>query len=268
MMIFERKTVSNSLHWEGRGLHSGVPCQVTLHPGEAGIRFLHAGHEVEAIPENVTSTARCTCLAHVATIEHLMSALAAAGITDGVVECTGPELPGLDGSAEMYTQILHSAEVASLGNRELPTLFTRVYEKGADHSVAIGKGEGWWRYTFITEPRWPSIQDFESHLTPESYATDIAPARTFCFEEELDAIREAGLGQGLDEQSALVLGSRGYVNAERFPDEPARHKLLDLIGDLYLSGVPPYLLNVVAERSGHTANVAAAAKLRDALRQE
>ena len=74
-----------------------------------------------------------------------------------------------------------------------------------------------------------------------------------------------GLGKGLDEKSALILGIEGYKNEARFPDEPARHKLLDLIGDLYLSGVPIRHINVVAERSGHRTNVKAAAMLAQAL---
>ena len=78
-------------------------------------------------------------------------------------------------------------------------------------------------------------------------------------------VREAGLGKGLDERTAFVIGAHGYLNKTKFEDEPVRHKMLDLIGDLYLSGVPIELLDVVASRSGHTANVAAAQKLRDAV---
>jgi UDP-3-O-acyl-N-acetylglucosamine deacetylase len=77
-------------------------------------------------------------------------------------------------------------------------------------------------------------------------------------------IQQLGLGKGLDETSALVLAENGYLNEAKFPDEPARHKLLDLIGDLYLSGVPVEFLSVIGDRSGHSSNVLAAKKLRDA----
>ena len=93
------------------------------------------------------------------------------------------------------------------------------------------------------------------------YKKEIASARTFAFEEEVEPIRQAGLAKGLDANSALILGSNGYVNDPRFDDEPVRHKMLDLIGDLYLSGVPMTMINVVSSRSGHKTNVEAAKKL-------
>jgi len=265
-MIYPLRTLSETADFKGLGLHSGVPVTVRIHPRESGILFRQGETRVEARADNVTDTRRCTCLGTVATVEHLMSAFAGLGITGAEVEVEGPELPALDGSALEWVRGLRGAGLVDTGQAQIEGPFARVYEKSERYSLAVSSGDGWWRYTYDVGDRWPGMQDFETNLTPDQYEADIAPARTFGLEEELPAIRAAGLAQGLDEGSALVLGAAGYLNEPRFPDEPARHKLLDLLGDLYLSGVPVHRLNVVAERSGHEANVRCAQKLAVAVR--
>lgn len=264
-MIVERKTVARDILVSGRGLHSGVPVNVRILPGTEGIAFRSGATRVLAIPENVTDTTRCTRLGQVSTIEHLMAAFAGLGVTDAEVEVDAPELPALDGAAGVWISELLAARFEELPERTLPALFTRIYEKSDPVTVAIAHGEGDWKYIFDTGSRWPGVQTFEFHATRDSFATEVAPARTLVFEEEIELARAAGLGQGLDETTVLALGKEGYLNSAKFPDEPARHKLLDLIGDLYLTGVPIRHLNVVGERSGHAANVRAAEKLWRAL---
>lgn len=267
-MIFPLRTLATVAEFAGRGLHSGTPVTVRIHPHESGIIFRQGETRVNAHPDNVSDTRRCTCVGGVATVEHLMSAFGGLGITGAEVEVDGPELPALDGSALGWVEGLQAVGLVDYGQATLEGPFARVYEKADPVSVAVSTGEGWWRYTYDTGDRWPGIQDFELQLTPERYVTDIAPARTFGLEEEIPMLQAAGLAQGLDLDSALVLTASGYQNPPRFADEPARHKLLDLIGDLSLAGVPVALLNVVAERAGHTANVRAAAKLAAAVRIE
>lgn len=264
-MTFSRSTLSSCVEFEGRGLHSGAPVRVTVSPGERGIWFYCGAEEVQARPENITDTTRCTRLGTISTIEHLMSAFAAAGVTDAEVELSAPELPALDGASREYLIGLCESGLVELGKAELEGPFARVFEKDCGSVVAIAKGQGHWRYVFDTGDRWPEMQDFELFINTSSYLEEISDARTFAFEEELEQVRAAGLGQGLDETTALVLGKERYINNALYPDEPARHKLLDLIDDLYLSGIPPVLLDVVAEKSGHTANVRAAAKLAQAV---
>lgn len=259
-MTFTRQTLAGEVTLNGRGLHSGVPVRVTVHPGEYGIRFMLGHERLSAVPSNVSDTTRSTSLGPVRTIEHLMSAFAGVGITDADVELTAPELPGMDGSAKPFVEAILGAGIATLGERTLRDLFKRVYEKDGSAEIAIARGDGHWRYLYDVGDRWPGRQEVD--LDVAQYAAEIAPARTFCLEEELPMIQAHGLGQGLDESSCLVLGSSGPVNTARMPDEPARHKLLDVIGDLYLAGVPPRFLSVVAGRSGHRVNVAAAHKLR------
>lgn len=218
-------------------------------------------------PKAVTDTRRCTQLGPVATVEHVMSALSGLSITDAMIEVEGDEMPGLDGSAKLFVEGIDAAGRTEIGTIHVEGPFARVYEKReGDVVVACGKGEGHFRYLFDSGEHFPGQQDFELFVNPDRYREHIAAARTFAFEHELGWIKDQGLGKGLDESSALLLGPNGFVNAARFEDEPVRHKLLDLIGDLALTGIPLAALNVVAERSGHAANVALAVKLAEHVR--
>lgn len=259
-MHFSRVTLSSEVRAEGLGLHSGVAVTVRLLPSDAGLRF-RAGHQVwTASPDQVTDTTRCTRLGEISTVEHLMSALAGLGVTDLEVEVSGGEMPALDGAARAWVDLIRSAGLKEIGALTVTPPYARIYDKGDAHSLAIGAGQGHWRYDFTTGDRWPGNQSFEASL-PTDYEDSIAPARTFAFAEEVETLRRMGLGLGLDLETALILDEFGYRQPSKYPDEPARHKMLDVIGDLYLSGVPIGAVDVIAERSGHTANVRAAAKL-------
>lgn len=256
-MIFRRRTLAEEAVFEGRGLHSGLPVTVTVRPSESGIVFRLGNQKWEARPANVTDTSRCTRLGEISTIEHLMSAFCGLEITDADVEVSAPEMPGMDGAAQQYVEGLTKAGFAEGGEVERPNLFARVFVPEKDAKIAVSDGTGCWRYEFTAEP-WPGLQVLELEDLPQGYADQIAPARTFAFEHEMEMIRQAGLGRGLDETTAFVIGQAGYLNAVRFNDEPVRHKMLDAMGDLYLAGVPARFLNVVAERTGHRATVKAA----------
>lgn len=263
-MNFKRYTLTESVTFEGLGLHSGVPVRVVVHPGEKGIAFRLGSTRLSATPELVKDTTRCTKLGEISTIEHLMSALAGLQITDAEIELSANELPSLDGSAKPYVESM-SSKTTEIGDAELPDLFERVFIQEGDVKIAISNGNGQWRYTFDTGERWPGAQVYETFDVIKDYPEQIAPSRTFGFQEEIPLLVEAGLARGLNLETALVLGQTEYANFALFEDEPARHKLLDLIGDLYLAGVPISCLNVVAERSGHKANVKAANLLRKAV---
>lgn len=263
-MRFDRKTIRSEVSFSGKGLHSGEPVTVRLLPGSKGIWFRCGTEKVQADPENVRETNRATALGGIATVEHMMAALAGAEVTDIEIELSSLEFPALDGSALPYWQALKGAGFESLGEAELPTLFSRVFLHEGDLKLAISAGVGHWRYEFSSQ-HWPQFQAFEFVDVVSSFEKEIAPARTFGFERELPQIEAAGLAKGLDRSSALLIGESGYVNEARFDEEPARHKLLDAMGDLYLSGVPVRFLNVVAERTGHRMNVLAAKKLKEAV---
>jgi UDP-3-O-[3-hydroxymyristoyl] N-acetylglucosamine deacetylase len=265
-LIYDRKTLKSDAIFEGVGLHSGEPVRVVVRPSDSGIQFRRGATTTPARPENVTDTTRCTRLGEVSTIEHLMSAFCGLEITDADVEVQGIEMPGLDGSATGFVSGLTAAGFENIGEAEVGTPFSRVFIQEENVKIAIGRGSGHWRYVFEVPNRWPGEQAFDQEDIAAEYASEVAPARTFALAEEVPAILQAGLAKGLDDQSALILGIEGYKNDARFENEPARHKLLDLLGDLYLAGVPAKFLNVVAERSGHASNVRAAGLLAEAVR--
>jgi len=257
---FLRKTVKSSVRISGRGLHSGTPVDVDIAPYDRGIAFELDGRITPATVDQVTDTSRCTRLGGVSTVEHVLSAFGGTGVTDALVRLSAPELPALDGSSRPYVGAIDDVGIDSIGEASL-RLFERVFFVDGDVRIGISVGSGHWRFDFECGERWPGTQSYECQLTPDLYRSEIAGARTFAFEEEVPHLLNAGLGQGLDEDSALVLGAEGYKNPPRWADEPARHKLLDLIGDLYLCGIPPFFLNVVAVKSGHRTNVEAAKRL-------
>lgn len=254
-MIVNRRTIQNECLVTGKGLHSGEPVSVRIFPSSAGIQFQHGKDVFQAIPANVTDTSRCTVIGTIRTVEHIMSALAALAITDARIELTYPEMPGLDGSSTMFIEALKASGHEDIGTTELQTIYSRLFVQADDLKIAVAKGSGHWRFDFVTGDRWPGEMVYECANVRESYELEISPARTTVFSDEIEQVRAAGLGKGLDESSVLIIGQQGYENYARFPDEPARHKLLDLIGDLYLSGVPIDQLNVVGYRSGHRRNV-------------
>ena len=143
----------------------------------------------------------------------------------------------------------------------MPSLFSRVFEHESEAKIAIGAGLGHLRYEFHSQNRFPYDQTFESQNVVADYSSQIARARTFGWEDQQAEIAEMGLAKGLSMETCLLLGSDGPVNEALYPDEPTRHKLLDAIGDIYLSGVPIRFLNVVCTGSGHKMNVQAAQKL-------
>lgn len=257
---FARKTVGSTLQIEGHGLHSGSPVTVRIEPSRNGLK-LHCGENSVAVcPENVTDTSRCTRLGHVSTVEHCLAALGSYGVTDADIILTEPEFPAMSGGSDEYVAAIEQAGLTTIGSASL-SLFERVFYKDGDVTVAIGKGEGHWRYEFISGDRWPGFQSFECSLAASVFRDEIAAARTFAFEEEVDGLLAMGLAKGLDLSTALILGKDGYSNQANWPDEPARHKMLDLIGDLFLCRIPPNLLNVVGHKSGHRTNVEAARRL-------
>lgn len=260
---FDRRTLSGDVAFEGVGIHSGAVCRAVARPGSEGIAFTGGGVRVLARPENVTATVQTTTVGAIGMVEHIMSAFAAFEVTDAEVEVEGPELPILDGSAKEYFGGLQDVGSEELGSKRRVHIFSRVNVQGeGDEHVAISAGTGRWRFDWERVGAWPGALSFEAQL-PGDYAEAVAPARTFCHESDIPMIQAAGLGKGGNENNTLVIGADGYRTENRFADEPARHKLLDLVGDLMLSGVPIRFLNVVGERSGHRLNVAASARLAE-----
>lgn len=265
-LTYTRRTLSDKVILEGRGLHCGEPSKVTLHPSDSGLVFRYGSQVVEAFAENVTDTRRSTSLGPCRTVEHVLSALAGLEVTDCLIELEGcGELPALGGSSIEYVEAVQSAGLTDLGQAEAHRLFARSYVINEHAKVAVSAGAGHWRYLLEGEgDRWPQHQEAEIKSLDE-YAEAVASARTWVFEDQIELARSAGLGLGLDESSCLILGPHGPVNPRPLGNEAAAHKLLDLMGDLALTGIPLRFLNVTAERSGHALHVQAALKVRREL---
>lgn len=267
-MIVARRTLAQTVSRDGLGLQFGAEVRARLHPSRDGIVFRCGSHRVVAHPSNITETDSCTRLGEISTIEHVMSALAGCEITDVEVEFSAPEAPSLDGAARGWVEAILEAGSESLGEREFQGPFARIFRHDEDRQekIAIGLGTGHWKYVFHSSQKYPFDQVFETADVVGDFAEAIAPARTFGWASDKERIEKAGMAKGLREGEFVLLGERSSITELRFPDEPARHKLLDAIGDIYLSGVPIRNLNFVGEASGHRLNIDAAARLAAATR--
>jgi UDP-3-O-acyl N-acetylglucosamine deacetylase len=271
-----QRTLAGSVEVRGVGLLTGVPVRLCFKPASpgAGVRFvrtdLRQPAAVEARPDNVTGTARRTTLgrppAQVTLVEHVLAALSGLRIDNCLVEVDGPEPPGLDGSAGDFVTALESVGVARQAARRwcyAPTEPVVVRSGGGTLGLYPGEGPGL-TVTYLLDygPGAPiPPQRYTAAITPDFFRRELAPARTFLLAAEAEELRRQGVGQHLTPADVLVFGPAGPVdNHLHWADEPARHKVLDVVGDLSLCGVD-LAGHVVACRSGHPQNVQLAGEL-------
>ncbi|MFN3391687.1 MAG: UDP-3-O-acyl-N-acetylglucosamine deacetylase [Meiothermus ruber] len=238
----------------GTGLHSGEPGTVRFHPAEGPVRFWLGGLELRPLASSVVDTARCTVLGRdnlrLMTVEHLLAALFIRGIWEGlVIEVTGPEIPILDGSAQEWLAALEG--IPALGPEAVRLSGAVRVEEGRS-SVLAQPGEQFALTTTILFPH-PRI-GYQQVQCPPTPLEALAPARTFGFLHEVEALRAQGLIQGASLENALVFSEYGLVNTPRMLHEPVYHKALDFLGDLYLAG-RPYQGQFVAHRASHRLHV-------------
>lgn len=267
MLLQPQLTVAGNVRLDGVGLHTGQPSRVTIAPSAGGrIVFVRNGSRVEATLDSVTSTARCTTLGtdgfEVSTVEHLLAALSAFGVYSADVGVEGPEIPALDGSAQSIVAALREAGTAPAGRLQ-PVLALRapVYlERG--HSSLVALPSDGFRVTVAVRYDHPMIgaQVADVVVGPDVFEREIAPARTFGFHTELQELARLGLARGGSVDNAVVFMEQATTTPLRFPDEPARHKALDVIGDLALLGAVP-MAHIVAVRPSHRLNVEFAREL-------
>jgi len=253
---------------EGVGVHSGRSSWVTIHPATdveigSGIRFLSAadGISQQVSPASVISSARCTTIAvgqhKLSTVEHLMSALYGTGITDAVIEFDGEEVPILDGSASAFVEALLGVGIAK-SDRELPVLVPDgCFEETIGNSAIFAFPSDRFSATAIIEyPDRPDIGTQAAFFDGVNYAAEVAPARTYGFLSELQALTAKGLATGASFKNCVALSDSGAADSRtplRFENELARHKLLDVIGDLSLAGLD-LKAHIVALRPSHAVN--------------
>ncbi len=282
-----RRTLARDARVEGVALFTAAPAHCTIRPADPGsgvsfrridipdappfraVRASLSDHPVH--PAFRAIDPRCTTLgpehAAVSTVEHLLSALAGLGVTDALVEVSGPELPILDGSSAPFVRAILDAGLRDTAPPPSPiTLRAPVVVRAGAATIAAEPADAFSAsYSLDYSPGAPiPRQRAEWSGDPASYIAAIAPARTFCLRAEAEAMRAAGLFAHLTPREMLVLDASGPIdNTLRFPDEPARHKLLDLLGDLALLA-RPLLARVRAERSGHALTHRLTAAILDA----
>jgi UDP-3-O-[3-hydroxymyristoyl] N-acetylglucosamine deacetylase len=264
-----QRTLRRSICCTGIGLHSGKKVSLSLKPAPAGhgIRFQRAdlgGLEIPATVDHVVGMHYATGLAREAatvdTVEHLLAALVSQGIDNVIIELTHPEVPIMDGSAAPFVYLVQEA-----GTRRLtsPRRYLRVQQpislEHGDKRIALYPADHF-RITYSISFDHPLLRHQARSLvvSEDSFAEEIAPARTFGFLKEVEMLRQRGLALGGSLENAVVLGETGVLNTLRFEDEFVRHKMLDAVGDLALIGYP-LIGHLVVNRGGHALHTAFAA---------
>ena len=273
--MLRQRTVKALVRTQGVGLHSGQRVELTLRPApaETGIVFrrvdLPVPVEIRVSASRVTDTRMASTLSaadtgegasvKVATVEHLMSALAGLGIDNLIIDVTAPEIPILDGSAGSFVFLIQSV---GLVEQAAPKRFIRV-----KRAVEVRDGDKWarlephfgFKLRFSIDFGHPAInatvQQVEVDFANASYVSAISRARTFGFMQDVESLRSHGLARGGSLGNAIVMDESRVLNSDglRSDDEFVKHKILDAIGDLYLVG-HPLLASYSAHKSGHAMN--------------
>jgi len=268
-----QKTIKRSTVIYGLGLHSGTRTGMVLQPlpPHSGIHLLTLPAEklIAANVSQVAETDYATTLSrdgeNIRTVEHLLSALHARGITNLLIKVHG-EIPVLDGSALEFCKVIEEAGLESQRVARKELVIDRLYEVGeGEKRLTLEPHDG---FSISYQLRYPAPigeQQYEFELDSfEAYKEEIAPARTFGFLRDLKMMSELGLGSGGRLDNFILVGEDNVVNTElRFPDEFVRHKILDIIGDLYLLGYP-IRGKVTARLTGHRDNIAILRAIRAA----
>jgi UDP-3-O-[3-hydroxymyristoyl] N-acetylglucosamine deacetylase/3-hydroxyacyl-[acyl-carrier-protein] dehydratase len=301
----KQHTLAAAANISGTGLHTGINVDMVLKPANPGFGFQFQRTDLPGAPvikadcDLVTDTSRGTTLeqgiAKVSTVEHILAALVGMGVDNCLIELNGPEIPIIDGSSEPFVKIIEAAGVLEQDAAKvwysIDTNFSYYDEKKRVEMTALPSTD--YKITTLIDFNSPVLGTQHAGLkTMKDFKTEIAPCRTFCFLHELEWLLDNNLVKGGDINNAIVvvdkpvteeemsrlakafgrqkveIKSEGYLNnlELRFPNEPARHKLLDVIGDLALIG---YAIkgHIIANRPGHSTNVEFAKKIKQYIKK-
>lgn len=275
-----QQTIRRDAAIEGFGLHTGQLVRLRFRPAEAnaGIRFVRTdldGHpEIPVNPATVLDLARRprrTSVGHgaveVHTIEHLMATCYGLSVANLTIEIHGEEVPGLDGSAFPFLEILKYAGIVEQEATQLPLTIREPVWVGEGPATLLVLPDEQFRISYTMSYDHPALStQFLSASDPlRIFERELAPSRTFCLAEEVEELKRQGLGRGATYENTVVVGPQGIINNRlRFSDEFVRHKVLDLLGDLYVLG-RPIQGHVLAVRSGHSLNLKLVQRLRQQL---
>lgn len=271
--MVKQTTLKAAVETDGIGLHTAVPVHIRLLPAppDTGYVFRRTdlgGFEIPATVESVAHCSYATTLMRtgvmLSTVEHLLSALRGLGVDNTFIETDNLEIPILDGSAEVFAEMIERAGIVEqpLARRALLVREKVSFEQG-NRKISVEPSDVYQIDCLIDfEHPMIGVQQFSIRLNNGAFSREIAAARTFGFTHEIEALRRANLIRGGSLENAIVLTPEGMLNTTglRFRDEFVRHKILDIIGDLALLGMP-LLGRVVAERSGHLMHAGLMSKL-------
>ena len=269
----KRKTIRNTIGISGIGLHKGKEIKLTLKPSgndnERGIIFKRIdvsgkNNVIKVDYRNLFDLERGTNIRNeddvkVHTIEHFLSSLSITGITDILVEISGNELPILDGSSAGFVEKLLEAGIVELDEKIEPVVIMEPVifsdEKAGKYVMALPYDGFKISYTIDFNHSFLKSQYYELEVNLENYMENIAKCRTFAFDYEIDFLKKNNLALGGSLENAVVIGADGPLNPEglRYSDEFVRHKILDIIGDLYVLGTP-VKAHIIAIKAGHYVN--------------
>ena len=269
-------TIAAAVAVSGIGVHSGAPAALTIKPAaaNAGIVFIRTditdrNNIIPAKWDRVADTRLCTVLANdagvtISTVEHVLSACAASGIDNAVIEVNGPEVPIMDGSAIHFLDAIRTTGLRRLAapRRYLRIKDTVTYTEGDKKAVLSPAEDAFYSFEIIFSNPVIGQQKYAHVFSEKTYRRDIATTRSFGFLEDGLKLREMGLARGSSLENAVVIDGDKVMNPEglRFPNEPVRHKILDAIGDIFLCGH-----QIIGHYHGHKAGHAMNNKVLHAL---
>lgn len=265
----QQRTLKNSISAVGVGVHSGKEIFLTLRPAPVGTGIvfrrvdLTAPVSIPARVDCVGDTSFCTCLIQdgvkIATVEHLLSALSGLGVSNAIIDLSGPEVPIMDGSAAPFVFLIQSAGIEKQDAlKQFIRIKYKVEVQESDKIASLNSCEGF-KLNFTLDYNHPVFNkgNQTAHLdfSRTAFIKEISRARTFGFMKDFEYLREKNLILGGSLENAIVLDDQGIVNKEglRYHDELVRHKILDAIGDLSLLGYP-LIGEFSGYKSGHTLN--------------
>ncbi len=277
-MFKYQRTLSKKVQFDGIGLHTGYPVHLELVPApeNTGIVFRRTdlkNFEIEATRTHVAKVSYATTLMKkgvmISTVEHLLSTLYGLGIDNLYLGLNSMEVPIMDGSGQAFLDQIERVGIKEQrGLREYIVIQEPIEVRDGDKVAGVYPGSiPRATYIIIFQHNAIGRQQIELELTPESYRSEIGPARTFGFITDVEYLRRAGLIRGGSLENAVVLDESGIVNSElRFPDEFVRHKMLDLLGDISWTG-RPIIGHLYAEKAGHAIHAALADRIARAIKK-
>jgi len=272
-MIRLQRTIKNIVSCEGIGLHTGKPVQIVLKPApvDTGVVFVRTdldGAEIMASTANIAATSYATTLSHngafVKTVEHLLAAFSGLNIDNVIIDIDSEEVPIMDGSARPFIRLIADACIQTQGKYQpLLKVIMPIFVREGNKQIAIWPAESPYISYFI-DFNHPMLKEQSLQYLPseDAFLSEVVDARTFGFLSDVQTLQANGLAKGGSMNNAVVIGEDTVLNKEglRYKDEFVRHKILDLIGDFSLIGMP-IIGHIVAHKSGHALNAQMVSKL-------